>query len=258
VTELFLGVLGAAFLSMGAYALLGPGPDRDAQRRGSRFLLGLGDFFLHWFLWALGPVEAAALRLGVGPHAFNFAGLVLGLLSGVMIGLGQLELGGWAIILGGACDVLDGRVARATNTASLYGKFIDSTLDRFVEVFVFLGFVFYLRQTPLGSFVAAASLGGSLLVSYAQSRGETVGVRGAGGLMQRAERMVVTSLACLVDPSLSRWLGRPPGNVVFWSLCVIALGTFGTAIYRTVWISLRLRQEGTPGPKAARQHEEAS
>jgi hypothetical protein len=60
--------------------------------------------------------------------------------------------------------------------------------------------------------------------------------------MQRAERLVLTCLACLVDPSLSAALGRPEGSVVVWVLGLVAVGAFGTAIHRTVWIARRLRK----------------
>ena len=239
---LFASVLAIALASMALYALSRRGRDADAERKGSRFLLGRGDFLLHWFLWAIAPAEALALRLGLGPDAFNFGGLLLGLASGILIAGGRLELGGWAIALAGVCDILDGRVARARGLASPYGKFIDSTLDRFVETFALLGFVVYLREWPYGSAIAAAALAGSLLVSYAQARGETVGVSGSGGLMQRAERLVLTCLACLLDPSLSAALGRPEGTVVVWVLGLVAVVAFGTAIYRTLWIALRLRR----------------
>ena len=169
-------------------------------------------------------------------------GLLFGLLSGILVGTGRLELGGWAITLAGVCDVLDGRLARARGEASAYGKFIDSTLDRFVEAFAFLGFVHYYRDRPLGAFLAAAGLAGSLLVSYAQARGETVGVSGSGGLMQRAERLVLTALGCLFDPSLCRWLSWREGSVLLGVLGVIAFGAFATAVYRTAWIAQRLRR----------------
>jgi hypothetical protein len=78
-------------------------------------------------------------------------------------------------------------------------------------------------------------------VSYAQARGETVGVSGSGGLMQRAERLVLQILGCLFDPVLSRALGRPEGTVLFWVLVVTAVGALGTAVHRTVWIARRLR-----------------
>jgi len=241
-----LAVLAAAFgavlVSMLIYTLARGAPrDEDAAKKGTRFLLGVGDFLVHWFLWALAPVEGALRRLDATPDHMNAAGLMLGLLSGLLVGTGRLELGGWAITLAGVCDMLDGRLARARGVASPYGKFIDSTLDRFVETFAYLGFVAYYRHHPAGAFVAAAALAASLLVSYAQARGETVNVSGSGGLMQRGERIVLTALGCLLDPTLSSALGRPEGTVLFWILALIATGAFVTAVYRTAWIARRLR-----------------
>lgn len=244
-----LAVLGASLVSMAAFAALGRRPDPDAVRKGSQLLGGAGNFFVHWFLWAISPAETLSLRLGATPDVFNFAGLAFGFASGVLIGSGRLELGGWAIALGGVCDILDGRIARAKGVASPYGKFIDSTLDRFVEVFAFLGFVVYLRGTPLGPFLAAASMAGSLLVSYAQARGETVGVSGSGGLMQRAERLVLMCLVCLADPPLTARLDRPQGTIVVWMLALMAVTTLGTAIYRTAWIALRLVRSARSEPR---------
>ncbi|HSD27779.1 MAG TPA: CDP-alcohol phosphatidyltransferase family protein, partial [Vicinamibacteria bacterium] len=118
-------VLGAALLSMPVFALVHRGRrDPDAERKGSRFLLGVGDFLVHWFLWAIGPTERALLRAGAGPDAMNAAGLLFGLASGVLIALGRLEAGGGAIALAGVADILDGRLARARKLASPYGKFI--------------------------------------------------------------------------------------------------------------------------------------
>jgi len=61
-------------------------------------------------------------------------------------------------------------VARALGVDSAYGKFIDSTLDRFVEVFAFLGFAVYLSGFRLGPLVVVGAISGSLLVSYARAR----------------------------------------------------------------------------------------
>jgi CDP-diacylglycerol--glycerol-3-phosphate 3-phosphatidyltransferase len=242
-------VLAAAGLSMAVYAVAGGARDRDAERKGSQLLLGAGDFFVHWFLWAIGPAERLFLRVGATPDHFNAGGLLLGLAAGLLIGGGYVEAGGWAIALSGICDILDGRVARALNLASPYGKFIDSTLDRFVETFAFLGFAWLLRATPYGAPLAGAALAASLLVSYAQARGETVNVSGSGGLMQRAERLVLTCLACLFDSPVSQWLGVAPRSLILTVLALVALGAFSTAVHRTVWIARRLKeQEGPPPP----------
>jgi CDP-diacylglycerol--glycerol-3-phosphate 3-phosphatidyltransferase len=242
--SVFLGVLGAAFASMVVYAALGRRPDADAAGKGSTFLLGVGDFLVHWLMWVLGPAERLFLRWGLSPDVFNFVGLGFGILSGLLIATGRLELGGWAIALGGIADIFDGRIARARGLSSEYGKFIDSTLDRFVEVFAFLGFVHYLWPHPYGPLAAAAAIAGSLLVSYTRARGESVGVLCKEGLMQRGERLVLTILACLVDPPLTDRMGWSPGATVVYVLAVIAIGTFATAAQRTVWISRRLRSGG--------------
>lgn len=233
-------VLGLTFASMGVYAALGRARDADAVRRGSQLALGAGDFLVHWFMWVLTPVDRAALRLGLSPDAFNFLGLGFGAASGLLIGLGQLELGGWTIALGGIADIMDGRVARARGIASDYGKFIDATLDRFVEVFAFLGFVVYLRGFALGPLVASAAIAGSLLVSYTRARGESVGVLCKEGLMQRAERLVLTCLACLADAPAAAVLGWRPGTLVLFTCALIAVLTFATAAQRTIWIARRL------------------
>ena len=95
-------VLGAALASMPVFALVTRGrPDPDAARKGSSFLLGVGDFLVHWLMWAIGPLERALLRAGAGPDSMNAAGLGFGLLSGILIGTGRLEAGGWAIALAG-------------------------------------------------------------------------------------------------------------------------------------------------------------
>jgi CDP-diacylglycerol--glycerol-3-phosphate 3-phosphatidyltransferase len=239
--KVFVLVVLVAFGSMLVYAARGRMRDADAQGKGAQLFGGFGDFLLHWFLWAVDPAVGISLRLGLTPDFYNFAGLAFGVLSGVLIANGDLQLGGWAIAFGGVCDILDGRIARVTGVASAYGDFIDSTLDRYVEAFALLGFVVFLRSTPWGAFLAAAALAGSLIVSYARARGEVHGVNCSGGLMQRGERLVLTCLACLVDPPLSARLGWPSGQAIQWMLGLIAATTLVTAAHRTVWISMRLR-----------------
>lgn len=240
-TVLLAVVLTTAVGSMVIYGLLGKRQDADAAGKGAQLFLGLGDFLLHWFLWAMTPAVWLSRRLRLTPDFYSFAGLLLGILSGVFIAGGRLSLGGWAIAASGVCDVLDGRIARLTGMASAYGDFIDSTFDRFVEVFTFLGFVVFLRGTSYGPFLACSALAGSLLVSYARARGEVLGVICSGGLMQRGERLLLTCLVCLFDPLLASRAGWPPGTAAEWMLGLIAAATFLTAAHRVVWISSCLR-----------------
>jgi CDP-diacylglycerol--glycerol-3-phosphate 3-phosphatidyltransferase len=235
----------AVVLSMAAYALLGSRRDADATRRSSHFLMGGGDFFVHWFMWLVGPFERAALALGWSPIVFNFIGLAFGAAAGVLLAFGHFVSGAWMIFACGLCDILDGRVARARQVTSTQGAFVDSSLDRFCEVFVFLGLVWFFHDRPAGAFAASAALAGSLLVSYTRARGESLGVLCKEGLMQRAERLVLMWLAGALDGAFSRWTGHGPGTLMLWVNALIAAATFPTAIHRTWWIAARLKPPPT-------------
>ena len=234
-------VFGGSFASMLVYAALGPRRDADQDGKGARFFMGFGDFVLHWFMWAIRPLVTVSLALGLTPDFYNYAGLALGLAAGVFIALGKLEAGGWAVGLCGVADILDGRIARAMGVASDFGDFIDSSFDRFVEVFLFLGFAYYLRESTLAVIVAQAAMAGSLVVSYVRARGEVLGVLCTGGLMQRGERLVLIWLVCLAEPPLVAYRGWPPGTLLTWTLGFLAVSTAFTAVHRTVWIGSRLR-----------------
>ena len=235
-------MLGLCLASMEVYALGGRKRDADQEGKGAQLFLGFGDFLLHWFIWAISPTVRVSLRLGLTPDFYNFAGLLLGVLTGVALAFGHLETGGWLIALGGIADILDGRIARATGVASAYGDFVDSTFDRFVEVFAFLGLVVLLRASFYGPLLAAAAMAGSILVSYARARGEALGVNCSGGLMQRGERLAIMALVCLLDPVVAPRLGWPESRALEWMLGLMAASTFVTAAHRTVWIAARLRR----------------
>jgi CDP-diacylglycerol---glycerol-3-phosphate 3-phosphatidyltransferase len=251
----FLALVVVMLLSMVVYAARGARPDSDAEGKGAHFLGGWGDFVLHWFLWSMAPLVAVSLRLGLTPDFYNYAGLALGLVSGASIAVGQPELGGWAIVLGGVCDVLDGRIARLSGSASDYGDFIDSTFDRFVEAFIFLGFAMYLRANPLGAIPAAAALAASFLVSYSRARGEVLGVLCSGGLMQRGERLLLTCLTCFLDRTICARLGWRLGTLSQAVLVLLAVTSTVTAVHRTIWIARRLRPGAPAGSAGAAVHE---
>lgn len=234
--------LAVVLASMLIYAAVGRKQDKDVEQKGTQFLMGIGNFLVHWFMWAIGPIERVSLALRLTPDFFNWLGLFLGAVAGVLFALGHLGWGGVIMLLGGICDVMDGRIARARGTASSYGAFIDSTLDRFVEVFAFLGLVYFLRDHPWGSLLSATAITGSLLVSYTRARGESQGVLCKEGLMQRAERIAMLVFAAFFDGPISLSAGWKQGTVVIAVLVVISLGTFATAFHRTLWIGTRLRE----------------
>jgi len=244
----FLFILALLFGSMAVYAVRGRRRDADAESKDAQFAGGRGDFVMHWFLWVVNPAASLSLRLGLTADFYNFAGLGFGIVSGLALALGELELAGWAMALSGVCDILDGRIARAQGVASRYGAFIDAVLDRFIEFAFFLGFAFFLRQSPHGAVSATLALGGSVLVSYARAVGESLGVACTGGLMQRGERLTLLCFSCLFDRAVSSFLGRPPGTLLLVAAYFIGVTGVLTAIHRTAFIAGRLRE---PAPSKA-------
>jgi CDP-diacylglycerol--glycerol-3-phosphate 3-phosphatidyltransferase len=235
-------VVGAALLSMPMFALGAHrgGPDRlESSARGT-FVLGA--FVRDWFYWFIRPIERGVLAMGLGPLVFNVLGALLGVLAGVFFAGGALVAGGWSVFGGGVADVLDGRIARARGIADARGAFLDSTLDRYAEVGAFVGLAVWFRGDALWLVAAVVALGGSLLVSYARARGESLGVVCKVGVLQRAERLLMLGFGGLLDPAVSAWLGREtPGALMGPVLALIAVGTVATSLYRVVWIARRLK-----------------
>jgi len=238
---LFLAMaLGLCLATMPVFAVRYDRSAVDPLEAGERGTFVLGGFVRSWFLWFIGPAVRVALKAGLSPTLFNLTGVAFGVAAGVAFALGRPVLGGWCILLGGASDIFDGRVARSLGAASPKGAFLDSTLDRFAEVGVFAGLAVYFSGRPLMALTVALALGGSLLVSYTRARGESQGVVCKVGIMQRAERLLLLGFAGLLDPAVGDWTGQPPGTFLALVVGLIAVGTVGTAIYRTLWIANRL------------------
>ena len=247
---ILLAILGFAVLTMPVFARsrarAGPDPLESSARGG----FVLGSFVREWFYWFIRPLERGSLALGLSPLFYNLAGAALGIASGVAFARGSMVAGGWLILAGGAADVLDGRIARARGIASRRGAFLDSTLDRFAEFGAFVGLALWYRDDALALALVVVALGGSLLVSYARARGESVGIVCKVGVLQRAERLLLLGFGGLFDPTVSRLLegagsavgagSHQPGGLLRWVVGVIAVGTVFTAIYRIVWIARRL------------------
>ena len=243
IDTLPLWLLLAAVATMPVFGLVSRNRPRDpdvARRSASAFL---GFWVRDWLMWVIGPAERPLVRSGVSPDVFNYLGVAFGAAAGVLFAERALALAGWAILLGGLADVFDGRIARARGLTSHYGAFMDSTLDRFAEGFTFVGVTWYLSDSPVGAALSVMAITGSLLVSYTRARGEALGVSGTGGVMQRAERLVLLALGALGDKAAAiRW-GWPDGSVLTAAVAIIAVGAMGTAIYRTASIAKTLSKQ---------------
>jgi CDP-diacylglycerol--glycerol-3-phosphate 3-phosphatidyltransferase len=227
--------------SMPVFARTARNDERVARVHGDRSSFLIGPFVVGWFYWLIGPVVRASAGAGVGPFFFNLAGLALGISAGVLFALGASGMAGWAILVGGIADILDGNLARTTGVSSTKGAFIDSSLDRFSETASFVGLAIFLGSSATVQLFLSSALGGSLLVSYTRARGESLGVACRGGIMQRPQRVLLLGFGGILDPTVSSLTGHASGAVLVPVLLLIAVGTMATAIYRTVWIARELQ-----------------
>jgi len=241
-TWVALSLVVLAILTMPIYAVAArrrPG-DADVARRPTTFILGT--WVRNWLMWIIGPAERRFVAWKLSPDLFNYIGGAFGFFAGFAYANNELALGGWLILLGGLADIFDGRIARARGIGSNYGEFLDSMLDRFAEMFAFLGIALYFEPTWWAMSATVLASGGSMLVSYARAKGEAVGVDCRGGVMQRAERLVVLAVASLLDTPVTAATGWIPGVVLLSAVTLIGLGSLGTAVYRTIYISKALRR----------------
>ena len=130
------------------------------------------------------------------PNSISMTGLVGNIAAAVLITQEHLFLGGLAFILGSVMDTLDGRYSRMSGKGTLFGAFLDSTLDRIEEGIVLTAVAWYFAEQ--GDSVAAAGcvfvVLGSLMVSYTRARAEALGVECKVGLATRAVRVVILSI----------------------------------------------------------------
>ena len=139
------------------------------------------------------PVGRWLVRLGVSANFLTCIGLVMSVAACVLIGKGQLRLGLAFLILTAVPDLLDGAVAMAAGTSSKRGAFFDSTADRVTDGLLLCGIAWHLAESEGGTIMLLpmAILGVSSVISYERAKAELLGYDAKGGLMERAERMVV-------------------------------------------------------------------
>jgi CDP-diacylglycerol--glycerol-3-phosphate 3-phosphatidyltransferase len=148
-------------------------------------------------------------RLGLMPNTMTILGLIGNTVGAVLIGMGYLTIGGLVILAMGAADTLDGTMARLRGMSSEYGAFVDSVTDRYSELVIFAGLLYYyLTQGDwLLVMVTYAAASGSVLVSYIRARAASVGMDTKVGVLTRFERYLVLVPALVLNiPWLGVWI----------------------------------------------------
>ena len=167
----------------------------------------------------------------ISPNVLTFIGLVINIGAAVLFGLANAEnyqrmflYAGLVIIGAGIFDMVDGRVARATNQVTTFGAFFDSVIDRYSDVALFFGLlVYYARANRFFYMLLVAFvMVSSVMVSYTRARAESLIESCKVGFMERPERIVLVILGALFN----RWGTMAP------CLWVIAVLSTITVIHR--------------------------
>jgi CDP-diacylglycerol---glycerol-3-phosphate 3-phosphatidyltransferase len=227
-------VLATAGVTAIAYIVVRPTPPERMKNYGGPIgVLG------RWLYFIQRPLVRIAIALRLTANAMSGAGVIFGLGAG---GLAAMGLWGWAglsLAASAWCDAIDGEIARATRTQGKAGAFLDSNLDRIIEIALFAGITWGLPDRT-SSIWAMAALASSFMVSYARARGEGLGVACPNFGMERPHRVVLLLFALLAAP----FLGAQGSALVVESACaIVTLGASATAVGRMFVIHHKLRRQ---------------
>ncbi len=185
------------------------------------------------------PVGRWLVRIGFSADVLTGSGLVFAGATAWAIGAGYFYLAIVLLTLTGFHDLFDGPVAKASQRASQRGSFFDSVVDRLSDAILMGGVAFYLDARHHGQLVLLpfAILTTTFMISYQRSKAESLGLKAKGGLMERAERMVLLGAAMLWAPAFI------PG---LWVILVLTAMTAAGRFWR-VW-QIAARPEPTSAP----------
>jgi CDP-diacylglycerol--glycerol-3-phosphate 3-phosphatidyltransferase len=144
----------------------------------------------------------------INPNVLTFLGLVVNVVAAILFGYARAEnqarlfrYAGLVIIGSGFFDLVDGRVARATNRVTRFGGFFDSVVDRYSDASQFLGLlVFYARGDRFFYVILTAIVMiSAIMVSYTRARAESLIGSCRVGFMERPERLVLVIIGALFN-----------------------------------------------------------
>ena len=183
----------------------------------------------------------------LSPNAISVAGLIGNLVAAYLVTQRLFFLAGVAFILGSVMDTLDGRYSRMSGKGTLFGAFLDSTLDRIEEGIVLAAVAGYFAA--IGDDFAAAmcvvAVLGSLMVSYTRARAEALGVECKVGLATRPVRVVLLSIGLV----FAKGAGLGDFELLAPSIYVIAALTIVTVIQRVWHVRNELSSEAAGPPE---------
>jgi CDP-diacylglycerol--glycerol-3-phosphate 3-phosphatidyltransferase len=180
------------------------------------------------------------------PNAISVAGLLGNLVAAGLVTQRLFFLAGVAFILGSVMDTLDGRYSRMSGKGTLFGAFLDSTLDRIEEGIVLAAVAGYFAATgdDFAAAMCVVAVLGSLMVSYTRARAEALGVECKVGLATRPVRVVILSVGLV----FAKGAGLGDFELLAPAVYLIAALTVVTTFQRVWHVRNELRSQS---PEAA-------
>ena len=196
-----------------------------------------------WYRECMQPIEEALGAAAVVPNAITYLQAAVAAGAGVAFAGGAMFIGGWLVIAAGTMDVLDGGLARRSGGGTPHGAFVDSVVDRYAELFTYVGLMVYFRGSWM-LWVSGLALFGSMMVSYTRARAEGLGVECSIGGAQRPERIVLLGCGAFLSDIVAHLFCATRGGisqgVLGATIVIVAVLSNATAFERAVWVTRRL------------------
>jgi phosphatidylglycerophosphate synthase len=189
------------------------------------------------FFWATEPLVHVLGKSRITPNVLSILCLIFSLTGAVVIGFGDLSMGGAIGLLGSSLDHFDGRLARSLGRESKAGSFLDSTLDRCSDLALASGAAIFFRHELWLLVACLVGLGSSAVIPYTRAKAESLGGSLKTGLMQRPERVLLFCSGALLSPVIDTALPAAlQGLSLTFSTTVVLLAclTSFTALQRVV------------------------
>ncbi|MFL5896925.1 MAG: CDP-alcohol phosphatidyltransferase family protein [Solirubrobacterales bacterium] len=166
------------------------------------------------------------------PNAISMVGLLGNLIAAALVTQRLFFLAGVAFVVGSVMDTLDGRYSRMSGKGSLFGAFLDSTLDRVEEGIVLAAVAGYFAAEgrDFAAAMCVVAVLGSLMVSYTRARAEALGVECKVGIATRPVRVVILSIGLI----FAKGAGLGDFELLAPAVYVVAALTIFTTFQR-VW-----------------------
>lgn len=159
----------------------------------------------------------------IHPNILTALGLAINIVAAVLFGKGHFRAAGLVVLGASIFDLVDGRVARASNTATSFGAFFDSVVDRYSDMALYMGLLVYYAR--VGRFLylvlVALVMAGSVMISYTRARAESLIPSCKVGFLERPERVVLIIIGALMDrmaPVL--WIIAVLSNITVVHRCI--------------------------------------